>query len=246
MSFLAPARGSGRRGRQRAIGRALAAAPSPAVLRRNISDAALAADAIDADAGMGWYAAAHEIAADLSPSITTAAGAGILAALSPQIGWVDNVAAARLCAIGADELTITAAGALGENVRKAIAIRDGGRPYDILGGRKVRSFYVNILRPTTAGAVTIDRHAVAIALYGIGAPSAAVHEKYLERAAAYQWIAAAYRAESRVFGILPHQLQAIAWLAHRHELDRKAAGNLAAAHRRQRRNDLLPEIQEDF
>jgi hypothetical protein len=195
---------------------------------------------------MGWYAAAHEIAADLSPSITTAAGAGIIAALSPQIGWVDNVAAARLTAAGEDELTITAAGALGENVRKAIAIRNGARPADILGGRKVRSFFANIYRPTTAGAVTIDRHAVAIALYGIGAPSAAVSDKYLERAAAYQWIAAAYRAEARSFGILPHQLQAIAWLAHRHELDRKAAGNLAAAHRRQRRNDLLPEETEDF
>lgn len=246
MSFLPTATAVGRQARQRGIARSLAADEQLcdiAALRSRISEAALAADETEQDGGLGWYAIAHRIALDLGLGLTT--GAGILAALSPQISWVANVAAAQRCAAGADESELQSLGALGDGIRKALLIRDGASPTAVLGGRKVRSFYRNICLPDRSGAVTVDRHAVAIALGGAGFPTSAVSDKWLERSGRYQVIAAAYRAEARSFGIHPHQLQAICWLAHRRILDDKATGNLASAHRRQRSN-AISDGSEDF
>ena len=43
-------------------------------------------------------------------------------------------------------------------IDRACAILAGSDPYHVLGGRKERSFYRNILSPDTAGPVTVDRH----------------------------------------------------------------------------------------
>ena len=80
----------------------------------------------------------------------------------------------------------------------------------MLGGRKVRSFYRNILGIDSA--VTVDRHAVAIVY---GRPLSDREIKLLERAGAYTVIASAYRAAARRLGIAPSTLQAVTWLAWR-------------------------------
>lgn len=236
MTFLPPATSTGgRRRRQAAIGhnvRTETGLTPVSVLRSHVSACALAADDADQNAGLGWYDVAHELAIELGHG--PAAGAGIISALSPQINWVDNIAAAQRLATG-DWEAAQSIGALGDGISKGLRIMDGERPADVLGGRKVRSFFANILRPDQPGPVTIDRHAVAIALHGIGGRQP--HEKWLERAGTYQLVASVYRAEARSFGILPHQLQAICWLAHRHRLDQTAPShNLRSAHIRQRRN----------
>jgi hypothetical protein len=45
---------------------------------------------------------------------------------------------------------------IGDNT-KALLIRGGASPLDVLGGDKVRSFYKNILNPADNVTVTIDR-----------------------------------------------------------------------------------------
>jgi hypothetical protein len=250
MPFLLPATtAAGRRSRQTAIGRNVAAVPtSSAAIRDNIRTAVIRSTADEETAGLGWYAAAHEIAGEIGHG-RHYIGAGALAAVSPQTGWVDNITAARIlsadpAAPDADIAPFCLVTPYTSGRARSI-LTGAADPFAILGGRKVRSFYANILRPDRPGPVTVDRHAVAIALHGIGAPSATVSDKYLERSGAYAHIAAAYRTVARELDVLPHQCQAIAWLAHRRTLDENAGGNLARAHIRQRRNVPAPG-SEDF
>jgi hypothetical protein len=254
MAFKAPAAGTGRLARQRAIGASITRETGLAPvsrLRANIAHAYRCADPLEHETGLGWYYVAHELALELGEGLTT--GAGILAALSPQISWVGNVSAARILVSERSHEGAQSIGALGDGISKALRILEGERPSLVLGGRKVRSFYRNICLPDRIGAVTVDRHAVAIALNGIG--GAQPNDKWLERAGTYQLIASAYRSEARALGILPQQLQAITWLAHRRELDGSATGNLAQAHKRQRSNAVpapvarisyLSDGSEDF
>jgi hypothetical protein len=162
----------------------------------------------DWSAGLVWYQTAHAEACKLSHAygVTVRQAAGIIAALSPQTSWEENLRIADLlCAERANVHTADAQ-------RKALAILDGADPITVLGGRKVRSFYANILAPFHAGPVTIDRHAAAI-LAGITTPEwNTAHEKVLERKHYYRIATGIYRHAARQYGILPQQIQAIAWL----------------------------------
>lgn len=180
-------------------------------------------------AGCAWYTVAHDIASEIA--LTTVQGAGIIAALSPQIGWADNVAAAGAIAMGQDPAPY---GALGPNIEKARRICLGEPPSQVLGGRKVRSFYRNILMPERPGPVTVDRHALNVALEGPG--GRADMDKLLQRRGGYQLVAGAYRTAGREAWLAPHQVQAITWLVHRRLLDEQGEGGWSAAHRVQRRN----------
>lgn len=129
---------------------------------------------------------------------------GVLAAFSPMTRWETNKQRAR------DFTRTGKTEGFAEQIAKADAIRKGDDPRAVLGGRKVRSFHYNIAFPRRAGAVTIDRHAWAVAT-GNENPRA------LERLGVYETVAAAYRATARIMteDLLPHELQAITWLAHR-------------------------------
>ena len=179
-------------------------------------------------AGSAWYHVAHEIAEEIAPH---GVGAAVLAALSPQVGWAPNIAAAQAMVMGEDPQPY---GVLGPNIVKAQRILDGERPFDVLGGNKVRNFCWNIQFPDDHGHVTVDRHALNIALVGPGNTGA--DHRLLARKGGYQLVAAAYRAAARSCWLVPNQLQAITWLTHRRLLDERATGNLAKAHIAQRRN----------
>lgn len=159
-------------------------------------------------AGLNWYRVAHQEARNLSVrhGLTVDQAAGIIAALSPQTGWEENLRIADLfCETGASVHTADACG-------KALRILQGEAPLTVLGGRKVRSFFRNIAEPARAGAVTIDRHAAAI-LCGVDTPTwNRLHQKTLERKHFYRLATGVYRAEARRLGLLPHQVQAVAWL----------------------------------
>lgn len=194
--------------RQRAIAAAAETLPDAGTAVDRIL--AVLEDATDDEflAGSGWYAVAGEIAQDIAnvAGIDRRHGAGILAALSPNTGWTENIARAHEFA--EEGWTVHFPDALG----KASAIFEGDDPASVLGGRKVRSFFANIDRPNKGGAVTIDRHAVSIIF---GRSLSDREAKILERIGVYTLCASFYRAAARRAGIAPQQLQAITWLAWR-------------------------------
>ena len=175
-----------------------------------------AASPSELEEGMGWYATAHTFAVGLTElaHITTEQACGIIAALSPQVSWDRNQVIARQVV-----LTDTCAGQTGINVEKAVRIKYGNAPWkeplDILGGPKVRSFYRNIAFPDIETTVTIDRHAVAIALGGREAGKE--ETKRLARQGAYEAFEQAYKEAARRRGVLAHECQAVAWCKWRYE-----------------------------
>lgn len=208
MSHSTPATVRGRKARQAAIGRSVEVLPSAEVMRRNLLDT-LAGASPEAEAeGSAWYLAAHSIAADIADrhGLTLAQAAGVIAALSPQCGWAENVRLADQAAADGE-----ASGHTADACRKADAILAGADPFEVLGGRKVRSFYANIVRPTTPGPVTVDRHAVDMLVGRRGA----VEDRVLERIGAYARCAAVIRSVARDLGMRPHDVQAVAWVAWR-------------------------------
>lgn len=156
--------------------------------------------------GMEWYALAHRIAHDISGG-DIVRGAGVLAALSPQKEWNLNI---RLAARAFE--TGVASGNTGNANGKANAILAGANPLDVLGnGLKTRNFYMNILDPECADAVTIDRHAYDVAL----AERAEGNKRVSLTPTRYAAFTAVYVEAADTLGILPHQLQAVTWEAWR-------------------------------
>jgi hypothetical protein len=206
MAFLAPCKPNNRAGRQRAIALTTGLVPDAATAIDRIRatyDLATESEHLD---GESWYPAAGEIA-ELVGAIggwSARQGAGIIAALSPQCSWDENIVRAIAYANG------ETVGATADSVRKCDAIAAGADPADVLGGRKVRSFFRNIVGIESA--VTIDRHAVAIVY---GRPLSDREIKILERAGSYTLIASYYRAAARQLEIAPSTLQAVTWLAWR-------------------------------
>ena len=127
---------------------------------RNIVDAYHSASPASHAEGDRWYTDAHGIAKQVSSllgSEDVKIGSGILAALSPQMEWGDNVTEAiQLCSTG------KASRQTKVNEDKAILIAQRQDPDTILGGEKVVPFYHAILNPTGQDKPVIDRHAIAI------------------------------------------------------------------------------------
>lgn len=204
---LKPALPRNRPVRQRAIRAALDLLPDAATIADRIDAIyALATESERLD-GRAWYGAAHSIARSVTIGADLKSiehGAGIVAALSPRCSWDENIARALTFADGDD------VGALEDGLDKAEAIGNGADPAEVLGGRKVRSFWRNIVGHSAF--VTVDRHAVAITY---DRPLSNREIKILERPGAYQYVAACYRAAARRHGIPASELQAVTWLAWR-------------------------------
>ena len=101
----------------------------------------------------------------------------------------------------------------GENKSKAITILNQTteeRPEDILGGKKVVSFYRNICDPMDEEPITVDGHAFCIAK---GSREVGVRIT----PTAYDKVADAYRHVARNVGLVGNQVQAITWLTYRRE-----------------------------
>ena len=172
---------------------------------RNIRKVLASASDAERESGMAWYRTAHEIAAEIAP--TAEIGAGVIAALSPQTSWDQNVVIARRIMS-----TGVLSGHTGANLRKAERIMAGEDPLDVLGGLKVRSFYRNILTPDVASTVTIDRHAFDI---GLGLRTYSGKDRVGITPKRYEALSAAYARVAGQNGMLPHELQAVTWEAWR-------------------------------
>lgn len=120
--------------------------------------------ATDGETGRDWYAIANSKSfelSELSRTTTWIQAAGVIAALSPQQQWWQNVMLAEQ-AIRAGAMV---QGHTGDAMRKVNRILSLESPTvdevnSILGGLKVRSFFFNIITAGGVdGVVTIDRHA---------------------------------------------------------------------------------------
>lgn len=159
------------------------------------------------DAGLSWYRDANSIAKALCPSDVSKA-AGVIAALSPMMGWGRNVMlAGRAFEDG------KASGALGRNTDKADRIMSGENPLDVLGGDKVVSFFQCIVNPDNNDFVCIDRHAFDIAM---GRVTNNKTRGALNRVGVYESFAKSYRIAAKVLSregtsVTAAQVQAVTW-----------------------------------
>ena len=161
--------------------------------------------------GREWYTDANTIAGQVSTLLGTEdirVGAGIIAALSPQIAWGNNIAEAlKFTSLGYSTMQTQA------NNAKAQKIQEGQDPDTILGGHKVVPFYHAILEPTGQYKPVVDRHAIAI-YYG-----KPVSERQLSRAfgnrKVMRRIQYAYVRASKEVGQHYNVVQATTWVQHR-------------------------------
>lgn len=163
----------------------------------------------DESDGRAWYRVAHDIATEIGDG-DTRKGAGVLAALSPQVPWDRN------CSLARDACAGEVHGHNGQTLAKVHAILDGADPEDVLPElRKTGHFYRNILDPSDPDPVTIDRHAHDVAVgerYGS-------RDRGLGCATRYATLAHAYREAARRLGELPNVVQAVTWVYWRRNIN---------------------------
>lgn len=136
----------------------------------------------------------------------------VTAVLSPALRWDKNLLTMRQIVSDYQNDGLTSGYmAYSKNVHKAARLLSGEHPNSVLGGLKVIAFYNNLLHPTVdTGYVTIDRHAINIALHGIKAEECKSGD-YTATNKAHGMIAQAYRDAAYTLGMLPQQLQAATW-----------------------------------
>ncbi len=154
--------------------------------------------------GQRWYQTAHDVAEMISGG-DVVAGAGVLAALSPQTSWDENVKrAARAFVDGKPS------GHFGDALRKAARCMAGDDPATVLPMEsKTGHFYRCIVDPETEDAVCIDRHAHDVA---VGERWGDDADRGLSSKKRYAIIANAYREAARKLGVSPATVQAVTWV----------------------------------
>lgn len=216
--FKSPCLPRNRANRQRFIAATLEKYPTGEECVRAILDVFADATAEEFAAGVTWYSGqARQACDDIRAAVSAVHGrtishrtaAGILAALSPSTGWGDNTAGAIEFVCTGSMLAQTPI-----NNDRARSILNGADPSDVLGGRKVRSFFANLNDPHRSGPVTIDRHALSV-LFGLRLSERA--QKVYLSLGGYTYAAAAYRAAARFLGMRPHELQAVVWVVWRRQ-----------------------------
>lgn len=178
-------------------------------------------------AGLQWYLLAHKQAERLARYLVAPieVGAGVIAVLSPRVAWAINQEwswrIARTFKTGRtfEEIPRGGMSPLGMNVAKAWAIIDK-QDLSVMGGKKVHSFYDNILRPETSVSVTVDSWAYRIYLGQCGVGNDELPHGITPKR--YEVCADAYKEVARKEGLLPSELQAITWVTG-HRLEGKPA-----------------------
>lgn len=160
-----------------------------------------------------WYKEAHDYACHIATmhDVPVSVACGILAALSPLKTWHENKIIARNFLItGNAKHTKLFQG-------KAEAILEAGDNVeliaDILNGRKITAFFLNILNPNCSNVVTIDRHALSVAL----GYSVAESEYRGVTATQYTFMVSAYHLAGKKAGISPILMQSTTWQVWRQE-----------------------------
>jgi hypothetical protein len=174
--------------------------------------------------GTLWYEQAHEICKliSLKYSCPLPKVAGVMAALSPATNWQQNVADAHNLilawhhGLSPNEVVCTT---YGPNKLKAVRILnlESNNERDVekilLHKSKINKttcFYLNILHPSNDEQITVDRHAIRIALGNApGVDNICMTEKR------YRNIAESYQIAASQLEISAINLQAVVWCAYR-------------------------------
>ena len=163
-----------------------------------------------------WYREANGFAIELidnipadSNTVAIRKACGVIAALSPVKQWEQN----KICAI--DMIKTGDCGHMKVFKGKARRILENGNSekniLEILKGRKISSFFMNILYPDNAEIVTIDRHALSVALgYRIN------NETYQGITKnQYDFFVDCYRLASESVSVSPALMQSATWVKFR-------------------------------
>jgi len=133
---------------------------------------------------------------------------GVISALSPRQNWNGNLKIAE------DKIKTGDCGTITQFKDKADAvIFSSGEPeelWDILNGNKTQNFFMNLLYPDDKRYVTVDRHALSIAL----GRTCTDKEKGLTDKQ-YEFFAECYKELAQELDIVPNFLQSITWQAWR-------------------------------
>tara|TARA_R110000868_G_scaffold392714_2_gene663500 strand:- start:703 stop:1329 length:627 start_codon:yes stop_codon:yes gene_type:complete len=157
-----------------------------------------------------WYYTANELAISLATkyNVTTLQASGVIAALSPLKSWDENKRIAE------GYLKNGEASHTGAMITKAddIVGYNGTMTEEFilvtLNGNKIQNFFLNIAFPGVALGVTIDRHAVSVAV-GEVLPDSMLRSITDKQ---YAFFEDAYRIAANKVGILPHEIQAVVWV----------------------------------
>ena len=158
-----------------------------------------------------WYWDAYNYALELSYqyNVGVTKVVGIIAALSPMKSWKENKRLAEEFLKGNQYGTY---GKLIAKAREILALEhdqvNDENILDILNGQKISAFYLNINHYEKATTVTVDRHAVEIAMDSI-------LDNHQMTAKQYTFFQNVYIIAADKLGYLPHELQAITWVAWR-------------------------------
>ncbi len=162
--------------------------------------------------GASWYQDVHEQCERFAEEfdITMEAAAGIVAALSPRLGWADNLSRAR------DLMSGREISSLGYALDDARRIMAGKTVAEVLfdpsrSNFKVRAFFSNIYSPEESPDVTIDRHMWALLFDTRGISDTLLKFSQAE----YRYAEEVFRESARFAGYRPCQIQAIAWVVWR-------------------------------
>jgi hypothetical protein len=195
--------------------------PEQSTMVENILNIFQRATHDEVNVGLHWYGAANAFAVGLARKhtrkgrpITVRQAAGVIAVLSPQLSWEVNMTCAESML-----KTGTCSGPYNSNKEKAARIIAGEDPWDVMSlrkrsGHKSRAFFLCINHPELEyDAVCVDRHAFAVAL---GRHYNKVERgRMLSRAGVYERIEEAYVEAARRLCLMPHQVQAVTWVAWR-------------------------------
>lgn len=174
--------------------------------------------------GVAWYFIAH---ADLRHMAnrhrtTLEVTAAITAVLSPNNKWTRNLIDADNClnvaATGGGAVDVKC-GTYGENKVKAFRILQDEHHDTVLGGNKVKSFFQNLVNPYDKYTVTVDGHALAVALGArilLSKTPTMTDRQYNLVGDAYRQACKEINAD-RLVGqeLLPSQVQAVCWVYYR-------------------------------
>jgi hypothetical protein len=170
----------------------------------NLTLAWNAATSRQRELGRAWYPVANQHAYDVGDG-NVKVGAAVIAALSANKSWPENLRLANQCAHG------PIAGHVRDALDKVRRLYAGEEPELVLPmSSKTGHFYRCISNPSDRLAVCIDRHAHDVAvgeIYGN-------RDRGLSSTARYETLRLAYLNAASRLGVIAQVLQATVWVAH--------------------------------